>query len=95
MGQITATRNLVATKVVRHAGQQVRPPSRWNLQRKTDYLLLTNTTGWLKKNNNNDNNKNTHDQENITKVILMTENCAPIQANDPILKLNWISQLQH
>ena len=24
MGQITATRNLVATKVVRHAGQQVR-----------------------------------------------------------------------
>ena len=23
MGQITATRNLVATKVVRHAGQQV------------------------------------------------------------------------
>ena len=25
MGQITATRNLVATKVVRHAGQQILP----------------------------------------------------------------------
>ena len=27
MGQITATRNLVAIKVVRHAGQQVKSPN--------------------------------------------------------------------
>ena len=34
MGQITATRNLVATKVVRHAGQQqehIRVPGNKNL----------------------------------------------------------------
>ena len=41
MGQITATRNLVAIKVVRHAGQQALKPANYTRDQKLNYANNT------------------------------------------------------